>query len=42
MTPAIKICGMRETGNITAAAELMPDMMGFIFYSGSEGLQVKC
>jgi phosphoribosylanthranilate isomerase len=35
MTPAIKICGMRETGNITAAAELMPDMMGFIFYSGS-------
>ena len=35
MTPAIKICGMRETGNITAAAELMPDIMGFIFYSGS-------
>jgi len=35
MTPAIKICGMRETANILAAAELMPDMMGFIFYSGS-------
>jgi len=35
MTPAIKICGMRESGNITAAAELMPDLMGFIFYPGS-------
>jgi phosphoribosylanthranilate isomerase len=35
MTPAIKICGMRETGNIIAAAELMPDFMGFIFYPGS-------
>jgi phosphoribosylanthranilate isomerase len=35
MTPAIKICGMRETVNIKAAAELMPDLMGFIFYSGS-------
>ena len=35
MTPAIKICGMRETGNIKAAAELMPDLMGFIFYPGS-------
>jgi len=35
MTPAIKICGMRESRNITAAAELMPDLMGFIFYSVS-------
>jgi phosphoribosylanthranilate isomerase len=35
MTPAIKICGMREPGNITAVAELMPDLIGFIFYSGS-------
>ena len=35
MTPAIKICGMRETVNIKEAAELMPDLMGFIFYSGS-------
>jgi phosphoribosylanthranilate isomerase len=35
MTPAIKICGMRESGNISAAAELMPDLMGFIFHSGS-------
>jgi phosphoribosylanthranilate isomerase len=35
MTPAIKICGMRETGNITAVAEFIPDLMGFIFYSGS-------
>ena len=35
MNPAIKICGMRETGNIMAAAELKPDMMGFIFYPES-------
>jgi phosphoribosylanthranilate isomerase len=35
MTPAIKICGLRETGNIKAAAELLPDFMGFIFYPGS-------
>lgn len=35
MNPAIKICGMRDTENIMAAAELMPDIMGFIFYRDS-------
>jgi phosphoribosylanthranilate isomerase len=35
MNPVIKICGMRESGNILAAAELRPDMLGFIFYPGS-------
>lgn len=35
MNPLIKICGMREAGNILAAAELRPDIMGFIFYPGS-------
>ena len=35
MKPVIKICGMRETENIIAAAELKPDIMGFIFYPGS-------
>lgn len=28
----IKVCGMREPGNIAAVASLHPDMMGFIFY----------
>jgi phosphoribosylanthranilate isomerase len=36
MMPVIKICGMRETDNIIAAAELKPDIMGFIFYPGSK------
>ena len=31
----IKICGLRETNNILQAAELNPDMMGFIFFSKS-------
>jgi phosphoribosylanthranilate isomerase len=35
MIPAIKICGMRESENIMAAAELKPDFMGFIFYRQS-------
>jgi phosphoribosylanthranilate isomerase len=35
MKLAVKICGMRESGNIMAAAELEPDMMGFIFYPKS-------
>jgi phosphoribosylanthranilate isomerase len=35
MNPAIKICGMRESENIKAAAELKPDFMGFIFYPES-------
>lgn len=35
MKPAIKICGMRNSGNILAAADLKPDIMGFIFYQKS-------
>ena len=31
----IKICGMREPGNIRDVAELAPDFMGFIFYDRS-------
>ena len=32
----IKICGMREPGNIRAISELAPDYMGFIFYPRSK------
>jgi phosphoribosylanthranilate isomerase len=35
MNAVIKICGMRESENIMAAAELQPDFMGFIFYPES-------
>lgn len=35
MKPVIKVCGMRDPGNISEVAALSPDMMGFIFYSGS-------
>jgi phosphoribosylanthranilate isomerase len=31
----IKICGMREAGNLWAIADLSPDMLGFIFYEKS-------
>jgi phosphoribosylanthranilate isomerase len=31
----IKVCGMRESQNILALAELKPDFMGFIFYEQS-------
>lgn len=31
----IKVCGMRESQNILALAELQPDFMGFIFYKKS-------
>ncbi|MFN3840925.1 MAG: phosphoribosylanthranilate isomerase [Cyclobacteriaceae bacterium] len=31
----IKICGMRESENCRAVAELQPDFMGFIFYPHS-------
>jgi len=31
----IKVCGMREAGNIRDVAELTPDFMGFIFYRRS-------
>lgn len=32
----IKICGMREQGNIREVAGLKPDYMGFIFYPASK------
>lgn len=35
MSLKIKICGMREPGNILDVAELYPDFMGFIFYHES-------
>ena len=35
MKLTIKICGMREDSNIRAAAELKPDILGFIFYNKS-------
>src|SRR4030042_3235116 len=35
MNLKIKICGMRDPDNIRCVAELKPDYMGFIFYSGS-------
>lgn len=31
----IKVCGMRDSGNIAAVAGLHPDYMGFIFYPPS-------
>ena len=34
----IKICGMREAGNLLAIADLNPDFLGFIFYEQS----VRC
>lgn len=35
MSVNVKICGMREAGNISRIAELRPDYMGFIFYPKS-------
>lgn len=32
----LKVCGMREAGNIKRVAELAPDYMGFIFYRNSK------
>jgi phosphoribosylanthranilate isomerase len=32
----VKICGMREPGNIREISGLKPDYMGFIFYPGSK------
>ena len=32
----IKVCGMRDPGNILDLVECMPDFMGFIFYPGSK------
>ena len=31
----IKICGMKEPGNVKEVAALHPDMLGFIFYKSS-------
>lgn len=35
MRKLIKICGMRDAGNIKDVARLNPDLMGFIFYKKS-------
>lgn len=35
-TLKIKICGMRDPGNIDDIASLSPDYMGFIYYPGSK------
>jgi phosphoribosylanthranilate isomerase len=35
MSLLIKICGMRDPGNIREVATLKPDLMGFIFYPQS-------
>ena len=32
----IKVCGMREPGNIRELVEYKPDLLGFIFYPGSK------
>jgi phosphoribosylanthranilate isomerase len=32
----MKVCGMRDPGNIMAVASLAPEYMGFIFYPGSK------
>jgi len=31
----LKVCGMRESGNVSDLAALKPDYMGFIFYPKS-------
>ena len=31
----VKVCGMREPGNVKQVAQLGVDMMGFIFYPKS-------
>jgi phosphoribosylanthranilate isomerase len=31
----VKVCGMRESANIEAVADLRPDFLGFIFHPGS-------
>jgi phosphoribosylanthranilate isomerase len=36
MPVMIKICGMREAENIREVSELKPDLLGFIFYRGSQ------
>lgn len=32
----VKICGMKEIGNVREVCELSPDYIGFIFYPGSK------
>jgi len=32
----VKICGMKDPGNVKAVADLGPDYLGFIFYSRSQ------
>jgi len=36
MPGMVKICGMREAENIREVSELKPDLLGFIFYRGSQ------
>ena len=36
MALKLKICGMKEPGNIAGVVGLQPDYMGFIFYNGSK------
>jgi phosphoribosylanthranilate isomerase len=31
----IKVCGMKNPGNVKEIAELRPDIMGFVFFAGS-------
>ncbi|MCU0445581.1 MAG: phosphoribosylanthranilate isomerase [Microscillaceae bacterium] len=35
MNLKLKVCGMRDSANIAAVADLLPDFMGFIFYPQS-------
>lgn len=35
MNRLVKICGLTEPGNIREVIQLSPDLIGFIFYSGS-------
>jgi phosphoribosylanthranilate isomerase len=36
MVGKLKICGLKDPVNIAAVAELQPDYMGFIFFTGSK------
>jgi phosphoribosylanthranilate isomerase len=38
----IKVCGMRDPGNIRAVGMLYPDFMGFILYPGSQRYTGVC
>ena len=38
----IKICGMKEPGNVKEVAALHPDMLGFIFIKPHRVMPVIC